>query len=81
MDLSISRFCASLLPPMNSDNVRFFNNVNNNIRNQPNMIDYCRYQSQLKSIIQKETKSNTSFNTTQISNSASYAHLVRRRRR
>lgn len=78
MDLSLTKYCISMLPPQNSENVKYFNNTNNNINSQPNMINYCRFQSQLKSIVQKDNgKFNTSHNTTKISKAMRYSQLVR----
>jgi hypothetical protein len=78
MDLSLTKYCTSMLPPQNSANVRYFNNPDNNIKTQPNMIDYCRFQSQLKAIIQKDNgKFNTAYNTTKISKAMRYSQLVR----
>jgi hypothetical protein len=67
--LSLTNYCGNL------SNVKNKSNQGNN--QKIDIIDYCRFQSQIKAVVQKDNKMNTSYNTTQISNAMRYSQLVR----
>lgn len=67
--LSLTNYCASRLPR---------NNVND--KTQSNIINYCRFQSQIKAIVQKDNyKFNTAFNKTQLTKAMRYSQLTQKK--
>ena len=42
------------------------------------IVSYCKYQTLIKPLIQKETKTNTPFNQTQITKAMRYSQYVRK---
>jgi hypothetical protein len=64
-EMSISSYCGSRLPQPNQNGLS-------------NIIAYCQYQSQIKSLSQKDTKRfNTADNQTQISRAMRFSQIIR----
>jgi hypothetical protein len=64
-EMSISSYCGSRLPQSNQNGLS-------------NIIAYCQYQSQIKSLAQKDTKRfNTADNQTQISRAMRFSQIIR----
>jgi hypothetical protein len=42
------------------------------------IVSYCKYQTLIKPLVQKETRTNTSFNQTQVTKAMRYSQYVRK---
>jgi hypothetical protein len=75
VSMSLANFCAAKLSPQNTSGGR----------SNFNITGYCRSQSQIRSLDQKNlnninTRFNTSYNDTSISKAMRYSHIARNRK-
>lgn len=67
-EMSLSAFCGNRLPPPNPNATGAMSNI----------VQYCRYQSQIKALDQKGSKQfNTSGNDTKISRAIRFSQIIR----